>query len=194
MTSLGHAFLRGLGVVLPIGVTVYLMYALGLAAESAARHILLLLLPADWYAPGVGLLVVVLIIFAVGLLVKIPGMGIMVYLAEWVFNRLPVVRSVYSMLKDFVGFMSSSSKSGGGRPVLVTLAPDVEVVGLLTNDSPEPLDGGDGQVYVFLPMSYQIGGYSVLVPRAAIKPLGMSMEDAMSFVVTAGVNKAISQS
>jgi uncharacterized membrane protein len=44
-------------------------------------------------------------------------------------------------------------------------------------------------VAVYLPMSYQIGGYTVFVPRKLLTPLDMSLEEAMRFVVTAGVSR-----
>jgi len=43
---------------------------------------------------------------------------------------------------------------------------------------------------VYLPMSYQIGGYTVLVPRSACKPVEMSREEAMKFILTAGLKSA----
>jgi len=42
-------------------------------------------------------------------------------------------------------------------------------------------------VLVYLPMSYMIGGYTVLVPRSLVRPVSMSMEDALRFTLTAGV-------
>jgi uncharacterized membrane protein len=54
---------------------------------------------------------------------------------------------------------------------------------------PEDLRGGD-RIMVYLPMSYMIGGYAVLVPRSAVRPLDMNMEEAMRFALTAGVTGA----
>ena len=45
----------------------------------------------------------------------------------------------------------------------------------------------DPGVLVYLPLSYMIGGYTVLLPRSAVRPLNMSMEEAMRFTLTAGV-------
>lgn len=52
------------------------------------------------------------------------------------------------------------------------------------------MDGTD-QVAVYLPLSYQIGGYTLLVPRSAVKPVDMSLEDAMRFTLTAGLSSKI---
>src|SRR3546814_8834964 len=45
-------------------------------------------------------------------------------------------------------------------------------------------------VAVYLPMSYQIGGYTAFIPRKLLTPVDMSLEDAMRFVVTAGVSRS----
>jgi uncharacterized membrane protein len=50
--------------------------------------------------------------------------------------------------------------------------------------------GGPSEVAVYLPMSYGIGGYTVIVPRAAITPIDMSGEAAMKFLLTAGLKTA----
>jgi uncharacterized membrane protein len=50
--------------------------------------------------------------------------------------------------------------------------------------------GASDTVGVYLPMSYQIGGYTVFLPRSAIEPIDMSVEDAMRFTLTAGMSSA----
>jgi uncharacterized membrane protein len=45
----------------------------------------------------------------------------------------------------------------------------------------------DDQIAVYLPFSYQIGGFTVIMPRTAITEVDMSVEDALRFVATAGV-------
>ena len=66
----------------------------------------------------------------------------------------------------------------------------MKVIGFVTQAIPDQLPEGfreDDSVLVYLPLSYMIGGYAVLVPRSAIRPLDMSMEKAMRFTLTAGV-------
>ncbi len=66
----------------------------------------------------------------------------------------------------------------------------MQVVGFVTQTLPEHLPEGfreEESVLVYLPLSYMIGGYAVLMPRSAIRPLDMSMEEAMRFTLTAGV-------
>ena len=66
----------------------------------------------------------------------------------------------------------------------------MQVVGLVTQTNMDNMPNDfrqEDSLLVYVPMSYGIGGYAVLVPRSATKPLDMSMEDAMRFTLTAGV-------
>ena len=53
-----------------------------------------------------------------------------------------------------------------------------------------PFAAAKETVAVYFPMSYQIGGYTLFLPRERLTPVKMSMEDAMRFVVTAGMSKS----
>jgi uncharacterized membrane protein len=70
------------------------------------------------------------------------------------------------------------------------------LMGFLTrgewDDVPEGI-GDDDRVAVFLPMSYQLGGFTTIVPRSAVTPIDMSIEDAMTFCLTAGVKHSDQQ-
>ncbi len=47
--------------------------------------------------------------------------------------------------------------------------------------------GAEGDVAVYLPMSYQIGGYTIFLPRSRVQPVDLSREMAMKFILTAGL-------
>jgi uncharacterized membrane protein len=66
----------------------------------------------------------------------------------------------------------------------------MQVIGFVTQAIPENLPEGfreEDSILVYLPLSYMIGGYAVLVPRNTVRPVDMSMEEAMRFTLTAGV-------
>lgn len=66
----------------------------------------------------------------------------------------------------------------------------MRLIGFVTQaDDQLPEDFQRDYVMVYLPMSYMLGGYAVLVPRASVQPLNMSMEEAMRYVLTAGVTR-----
>lgn len=189
MNSIGKIFLRGLGFVIPVSITLYLIYTIAITSEQAIGGAIRNVLPYEWYWPGLGLVIAIALVFVIGLLVRIPGVKLLVPLTDWLFNRMPIVRSVYSILKDFIDFMSADSEHTG-RPVLVEIAPEKLVIGVLTNENLDNINQiPKDSVMVYLPMSYQIGGYSIIIPKDQITELDMPMEEAMSFVVTAGIKR-----
>jgi uncharacterized membrane protein len=69
----------------------------------------------------------------------------------------------------------------------------MQVIGFVTQAIPEHLPEDfreQDNILVYLPLSYMISGYAVLMPRSAIRPLDMNMEEAMCFTLTAGVTSA----
>lgn len=66
----------------------------------------------------------------------------------------------------------------------------MELVGFVTQDDPARLPPSfrdRDSVLVYLPMSYMVGGYTVLIPRKDLRPLDMTRDEAMQFVLTAGI-------
>lgn len=184
MKVLGTAFLHGLAAVLPIALTVYLIYLLAASSEQLMGGVLRLVLPDSWYLPGVGLAISIAGITAIGFLIRLPLLNLLVRAGDAVFSRIPLVNSVYTTIKDFMEFIADSGDSG--KPVLVNFGDNIELVGVVTDASPD-LDAGDDRALVYLPLSYQIGGYTALIPRDRLTPLDITVEHAMKFVMTAGV-------
>jgi uncharacterized membrane protein len=186
-------FLRGLAAVLPLVLTAYVLYWLAVSAEALLGRPLRLLLPEGWYWPGLGIAAGALLVLAAGLAMELYVARRLLALLEQMVLRVPGVKTVYAAIKDFAGFASESSRGKGmGQVVRVCLAPDMHVIGFVTREdfteAPWGMSDGD-TIAVYLPMSYQIGGYTVLLPRRMVEPVDMSVEDALRFAVTAGMSK-----
>ncbi len=196
MKHVTATFLRGLVTVLPIALTLYILWWLGSLAESVLGRPLKALLP-DWlYVPGLGIAVGTVLVFAVGLVMELYVARRLLAGAERLVLRIPLVKTVYGALKDFAGFISSTSKAEAAwqQVVRVQVAPNLHLLGFVTRQdlgaSPLGVAGAD-TVAVYLPMSYQIGGYTVLLPRAMVEPVAMSMEEALRFTITAGMSQQV---
>jgi uncharacterized membrane protein len=194
LKHLTATFLRGLVTVLPIVLTVYLLYWLAISAEALLGRPLKLLLP-DWmYRPGLGILAGAALVFVVGLAMELYVTRRLWGSLERVVLQIPVVKTVYGAIKDFAGFVSESSRqSAAGQVVRVRVGEGMHVIGFVTredfSEAPASLAGPD-VIAVYLPMSYQIGGYTVLLPREAVEPVQMSVEEALRFAVTAGMSRS----
>lgn len=180
-------FLRGLAAILPLALTGYVAYALVVGTEALLKEILLLFVPEVRYVPGMGVALAIPIVLLVGLLMysflvrKVYG-GITA-----LFERIPLVKSIYGLVVDVVKLLASGEERPFRRVVLVNVQ-GLELIGFLTRDDFDDLpEVGESKVAVYLPMSYQLGGFTVMVPRAHTRDVAMSVEDALRFCVTAGV-------
>jgi uncharacterized membrane protein len=189
MRRIWNTVLKGLVAILPLSLTIYFVYWLAVTAERLFSRLLRLLLPADWYWPGLGLIVGVAVLYAVGLAVNAYVVRRALKLSDAVFARIPVVKTVYVALRDFMRFFPSSGRSHDlRRVVLVPFGPG-KVIGFVTAESGMVLGaaGNDDAVGVYLPMSYMIGGYTVFLPRDLLEPTTLSVEAGMRLALMGGV-------
>jgi uncharacterized membrane protein len=189
---LGRIFLTGLVTVLPVTVTIYILWWLGATAESLLSRWFRLFMPPDWYRPGMGLMIGVTFVFLVGVLLRAYIFQKVFAWSERLFEQIPFVKSLYGAVRDLTSFLSTSKRKDFSQVVMVTLGDtQLRLLGFVTREdfSDFPREMGDEDtVAVYFPMSYQIGGYTVMVPRSAVQPLAMSMEEATRFAITAGMS------
>ena len=196
MSQVGKTFLKGLAAVLPLTLTLYILWWLGTTAEQVFGGLIQWLLPGDAYVPGLGLVLGFGIVFAIGMILRAWWVRSLWSATERLLDRVPLVKTIYGSIKDLMSFFASGDrKSELNQVVMVSMGdPPIKLIGLITNDDATEVTGRDSdadQVAVYLPMSYQIGGFMVLVPRDSIERLELGVEDAFRTVVTAGLsNKA----
>ena len=192
LRTLGAIFLTGLLTVLPIVVTVYFMVWLLTTLERFFGKQVLYILPDQWYRTGMGLAVALAVVLAVGVLMHGYVFRRLFGFLERLMLEIPLVRSVYAALRDLLG-MFADHKEEALQVVAIELPGSLRLLGFVTRTEFDDAPSGmaqPGEVAVYLPMSYQIGGYTVLVPRSAVTPLDMTREDAMKFILTAGLKNA----
>jgi uncharacterized membrane protein len=182
MKSLSKYFFRGLITILPVALTLYLLFMFLAWMEAAVMWVLDPLI-GSIYVPGMGLVFGVLIIVAIGFLLSKPNVKKMLSVAELPFTYLPVVKSIYSSLKSFADYFSPTANQGNQSVVILRMpGHGLEIVGLITRrsfaDLPQGFLPGE-RVAVYLPMGYMIGGYTVFVPADWVQAIDMSVEEAM---------------
>jgi len=193
MNALGKLFLKGLAVVIPIALTLAILWWMATGAERLMGAVLKFTLPAGWYVPGMGLVSGIALITLIGLLSHVLIFQKLFNLGDAIFHRLPLVKTIYTALKDFIGYLSPDKESEMGKVVMVQLpGQSFQVIGFVTREQFDDLPftpTADDPVAVYMPMSYQIGGYTLFLPRNCLTPLDMPFEDAMRLVITGAVTK-----
>ena len=170
-------FLRGLVIVVPIAVTIYLLVQAFLALDRLLR------LPT----PGLGILILLAATVLIGAIAGNFAGRRLFGLTEKLFTRAPIVRIVYSAIKDlleaFVG-----NKRRFDRPVTIAVSNDVRTFGFITRDDLTQL-GMPGDVAVYVPFSYTWDGCLLVVSRERVRPLDADSASIMALVVSGGVSR-----
>ncbi|HEX9792972.1 MAG TPA: DUF502 domain-containing protein [Planctomycetota bacterium] len=188
MKSFGKIFLRGLLAVLPVALTIWFLWWLGSMAERTLGGLLQLVLPEAYYLPGLGILAGASVVFLVGLFAHAWIVRATARIAERRLEQVPLVKTIYGSVRDFVAFFRQDEREDRlGRPVLLELG-GAQLVGFVTGEDAVAL-GLEGHVVVYLPMGYQLGGYTVAVPADSVRPIKtLNTQEAMRYALTAGIS------
>jgi uncharacterized membrane protein len=193
MRRLWNTFLKGLVAVLPVTLTVYLVFWLGSTAESILSGPLRALLPADRYWPGLGLVVGFLLVLLAGVLVNAYVVRYLLRIGEAFLARIPIVKTIFGAFKDITQFLPAGGKERDLKRVVLWRFGSAQLMGFVTEEHVHPrLFGGDssGIVAVYFPMSYQIGGYTLYLPVAELTETDLSVQEAMRMALIGGVTSS----
>ena len=184
-------FTSGLSIILPTAIILYLLLWILEKTESIFKDFIMLFLPQEYYFVGMGIISGLILVYFVGLLLKIwIFKKVKIYL-ESLINKMPILNTLYGGVQDFFNFTSNMKKSDDNIIVLVDIpALESKMLGFVTLKEFKNFDnkGLEDHVLVYLQMSYQVGGYSLFIPKKNITPLDMEVEEAMRFILTAGVS------
>jgi uncharacterized membrane protein len=182
-------FVTGLLVVTPLWGTYLILKALFSSLEGVLGN--LLASHTTFYIPGLGILVLAALLLLVGMLAtNIFGRKI-VAVWESVLKQVPVVKTVYQVLKAVVDTFSIHNREQFSRVVLVEFPRkgqySIAFVTGITKGEIQQITS-DRLVNVYVPTTPNpTSGYFLFVPEKEIIPLSMSVEDAMKMLVSGGM-------
>jgi len=190
MRFIFKTFLRGIAAALPMLITISILWWVIASTESFFRTILGFVLPERLYMPGLGIFLAVAAIFAIGLLTRSSIFTVLFRKFEDTISTVPIVKTIYGSVKDFFQLFFDKENKFSKVVLVSTEESDHMLVGFLTSENPDEFLGTPAAdcVGVYLPMSYQIGGFTIFVPRKKIQPVDAKVEDALRYVLTAGVS------
>ena len=199
MNSKRHftTFLQGVVVITPAIVTAYICVKAITWLDQVTRTLLTNVIDAAHPAfkvlvPGVGVAVAVVAIYFVGLLTRNWVFRKLGSLGEAIVTRIPLVKSLYSAIKDLMQLVGGEQASRGVPARIKLMNGEVHLLGIITQKQPENVVGEaeEGRVAIYLPMSLQIGGFTFYVPSEMVEEIpDMDVETVMKLSMTAGVGK-----
>lgn len=198
MNKIQKIFISGLIIFLPLAITIYVVYAVVNIVENILGIFLKNALPQNVYIPGFGFLATILLIFLLGLLLNNFVTAKLLHKLQEKLAEMPLVKVVYSPLRDLVHLFSKSRGSGAlQKVVLVQFDSHKEVLGLVTREHFGDLDRNliinPDKIAVYIPMSYGLGGYTILVNKSQVTSIDMPVEKAMSLALTGWIKTDSSQ-
>lgn len=186
--KLGTFFLQGVLFTVPIAVTIYVIFAL----LGFIDDILPTLLPVEIRIPGLGLLILVVAITAIGFL----GNTVVATPINYWFNRLldkaPVIKMIYGAIVDFTEAIVGGKKSKFSQPVRVKFNDSIERLGFITQDELSGLDIESDKVLVYFPHSYGFTGNICIVPKSNVTRLNIKSAELMKMILSGGVSESSS--
>jgi len=193
-TSLKNCFLTGLLVILPISITVYVVWGLIRAMDAILKYIPAKYLPETYlqiHIPGLGLILVVILVFVVGLLTRnIIGRKI-VHLGENIVDRIPLVRVLYTGVKQLLEPLFLQKTNAFKRVALIEYPRrGVYVIGFITGESKGEVQNktSKNMMNVFVPTTPNpTSGFYILIPEDEVVYLNMSVEDAFKLIISGGI-------
>lgn len=180
MRSVIKYFLQGLLYVVPISVTIYVIWEVFVMLDG--------LIPID--IPGLGILLIFIFITVMGVIGRHLISDTIVDFIEGYIKKATLINVIYTAVKDllkaFVGEKKSFSK-----PVIVKFSNEggLRRVGFVTNDNFKNLNETNDLVTVYIPHSYNISGNMFLVPATYVEPLDVNASDLMKYAVSGGVTE-----
>ena len=179
MTRLLNYFLRGLVVVVPLVLTIYVCALIFTTIDN-------------WLGlriRGAGFVLALVFITLVGFLASTIVTRSLLNALDRLFDRLPFVRLLYSSAKDMLNAFVGE-KRRFDKPVLVSISNDraVKVLAFLTSDSLSSL-GVDDHVTVYMPQSYGFAGHILVVPADRVQRIDADAAEVMAFIISGGVTQ-----
>jgi len=188
-------FLTGLAVVIPAGLTIYI-----LSLIIGAMDRLLEIVPErfqpdtllNFHIPGLGVIVTVVLIFICGLVTKSYIGNKLVVFGEYLVGKIPFVRSVYQAIKRIADGLLMDKAQSFKKVVLVEYPRrGVYSIGFITGmPNGEIQKRMDDRSYmgVFIPLALTPStGFFIMAPRDELIELDMSVEEAFTLIISAGI-------
>lgn len=195
--GLRSSFLTGLVVVAPVGLTLWLMWTVAGWVDGWV----LPLVPSEFHPEryigvnlrGIGVLIFLIFTVIVGWLAKGIFGRALIRLGESIVDRMPVVRTVYSGLKQIAETVFNQGEEKFDKACIIEYPrPGLKAIAFVSSSAKGEVaaqaEDGDPLISVFLPTTPNpTSGFLLFVPKSQITYLEMSVEDAAKLIISAGL-------
>jgi uncharacterized membrane protein len=188
MKLINQLFFKGLIVVMPVTLTIYLLVVISTKAESLFGSLIKDFLGPQLYIPGSGIVLTIAAIIGVGILVSNFITGSIIKWGISKFEKVPFIKAIYNPLRDLMSLFAGGGEDKMKKVVMVNFEKlGFRSLALVTRDEFSDLPKGtvaDDHIAVYVPMSYMLGGFTAIVPRSNVVEVDIPVEQAIKLAIT----------
>ena len=179
-------FIQGIIITVPVAITAYVLYKIFSLVGSFFSHFGLIVNPV--LDPFIVIGSAIVLIFLMGMLGSSIILRPLFTLFNHAIERTPVVKTIYSSIKDLLSAFVGSKKRFN-KPVLITINKEnnIQQLGFITQEDLSELKLAKGTMAVYVPLSYSFSGNLLIVPADHITMVDASSAEVMKFIVSGGV-------
>jgi uncharacterized membrane protein len=191
-----RVFISGLTLLIPLAITIYVLVGLFKFADGILGKYInqILYERIDFVIPGLGILLFILIVFLLGVVVEISRMrffGWFTASLERMFFSIPLVKKIYSPVRQIVTFLFFPRRKTFKNTVLIEYPrKGVFVIGFMTNENTIEFPQKRNKKYysVFIPSSPSpITGFTIIVEESEVVFLDIAVDEAIKLIVSGGL-------
>jgi uncharacterized membrane protein len=187
-------FLTGIAAIIPVGVTVYILFHIISMMDNLLRIIPVRFQPDEllsFHIPGLGVIFTLVLIFIVGLITKSYLGNKLVASGEWFVGKIPFVRSIYQALKQLVDTVFSDKSQSFKKVVLIEYPRrGMYALAFVTSETSGEVQAGTAQkcINLFIPTTPNpTSGFYIMVPEDDVKHMDMTVEEAFKLIISGGI-------
>ncbi|MFJ8256493.1 DUF502 domain-containing protein [Peribacillus asahii] len=180
-------FIKGILTIVPIILVVYVVFKTFIFLDSILGNVLKPYLKED-YIPGIGLLATIALITLLGWLSTKFFTGTMIGLIDKLLEHIPIVKTIYSVIKDTIHSFLGEKKSFSKVALVTIPGTDIKSMGFITTEDLESFyDPLKDYVAVYIQQTFQVAGVTLLIPKDQVEVIDVKPEEAMKFILSGGM-------
>ncbi|RFU63279.1 DUF502 domain-containing protein [Bacillus sp. V59.32b] len=187
MKTILRNFINGILTIVPIILVIYVVYKTFMFLDGILGNVLKPYLKDD-YIPGIGLLVTIVLITVLGWLSTKFLTGTIFRLIDRLLEKIPIVKTIYSIIKDTINSFLGEKKSFSKVALITIPGTEIKSMGFITTEDLASLhDPLKDHVAVYIQQTFQVAGFTFLIPKDQVEIIDVKSEDAMKFILSGGM-------
>ena len=175
MKKWGKYFLQGILILLPVAITLYIIFWVFEVLDAVGRLVL------PWDIPGIGVLLSLVVILLVGYFGSSFFAEALLEKVEGLIKRTPLIGKLYSAIRDTLHSLIGEERSF--NRVVAFERGGIKTLAFLTKEECFI----EGHSVIYIPLAFQVAGFTLIVPKEELLEVDMDTEEALRFMISAGI-------